>query len=131
PTFKVFVSFGFHTFTRKWEHDDKPAYRYAHGGEQRCFCPIRYGHSLHLPSIIHKGLDGKAYFSQTRNFLLIENLAGMNGPYAVFFNVERAKSNEFDVAMFVVSAYEKPELPLRLPKITFATLISKTAAGLP
>jgi hypothetical protein len=76
-------------------------------------------------------VNGKAYFSQTRNFLLVENLPGINGPYAVFFKVEKAKSKDFDVAMFVVSAYEKPDLPRRLPKITFATLISKTANGQP
>jgi hypothetical protein len=131
PTFKVYVSFGSHTFTKEWLENDNPAYLIKHDGERRCFCPIRYGHSLHLPAIIHKGVNGKAYFSQTRNFLLVENLPGINGPYAVFFKVEKAKSKDFDVAMFVVSAYEKPDLPRRLPKITFATLISKTANGQP
>jgi hypothetical protein len=99
--------------------------------EVRCFCPIRYGRSLSLPQIIRDGVAGKAFFGQKRNYLITKRLPETVGPYAVFFNLERAKSKHFDVAMFVVSAYEKPQLPRSLPTITFATLVAKTARGEP
>jgi hypothetical protein len=129
PTFKLYVSFGCHTFSKEWDANDPVAAQITDDRRLRCFCPIRHGHSLHLPSIIHQGVTGKAYFSEQRNYLIVDRLPGMNGPYAVFFNLERAESREFDAAMFVVSAYEKPRLPKRMDAITFATLISKTVNG--
>jgi hypothetical protein len=132
PTFKVYVSFGYHTFTRTPEASDGALFRITHEGEERCFCHKRHGHSLHLPAIVRGCVNGKVYFSERQNYLIVENLPGVNGPYAVFFNVEKAKSRDFDAAMFVVSAYEKPDLPplRRLDSITFPTLISKTSSGL-
>jgi hypothetical protein len=130
PTYKLYVSFGFHTFSKEWEDDQPIDHKLVLGKEERCFCPIRHGHSLHLPSIIRQQAEtGRAYFSQTQNFLLIKSLPGLNGPYAVFFNIERAKSSTFHAAMFIVSAYEKPGIPKHLPKIGFATLVAKTAKG--
>lgn len=132
PTFKLFVSFGSHVYSKRWEPAYRDDHRLDYGREVRCFCPTRHGHSLHLPGIIQTAVSGKAYFSQGRNYLLVENLPGLNAPYAVFFNVEAARrSSNFDAAMFVVSAYEKPGLPPRstLPAITFPTLIAKTVRG--
>lgn len=129
PTYKLYVSFGSHTFSKKWEKSDPIDHRMNHNQEERCFCTIRHDHSLHLPAIIQQGVSGKAYFSQTHNYLLVHNLPGMNAPYAVFFNIEKSKSKTFDAAMFVVSAYEKPGLPKNLPKITFNTLIAKISRG--
>lgn len=131
PIFKVLVSFGSHTFSREWQAGDRPDFAVTDDTGTRCFCPIRHGHSLNLPRIVAAAVQGKAYFSQRQNFLLVEALPGLNGPYAIFFNVQKAKSKEFDVAMFVVSAYEKPNLPRKLPTITFATLIAKTSRGEP
>lgn len=134
PTFKVLVSFGHHTFTRELRVDDPPETRFAHGNDDRCFCPVRHQHSLALPRIVNEGSFGRAYFSQTRNFLLIEDLPGVEGPYAVFFNIEKAKNLKgIDASLFIVSAYAKPGLPpkKKLPAITFATLVSKTVAGEP
>lgn len=132
PTFKVFVSFGSHTFTRETRVDDSPLLRVRYNGEERSFCHKRHGHSLHLPAIVRGCVNGRVYFSQRQNYLIVENLPMMNGPYAVFFNVEKAVSRDFDAAMFVVSAYEKPELPpvRKLDAITFPTLISKTVSGM-
>jgi len=128
-TYKVFVSFGLHCFSREWVTGDPDDHKFPDGRGERCFCPIRYGQSLQLPDIIRKSVTGRVFFSQNLNYLIIENLTGLRGPYAIFFNVEKARSKEFDVAMFVVSAYEKPNLPKNLPKITFATLIGKTSRG--
>ncbi|WP_400766124.1 hypothetical protein [Methylosinus sporium] len=129
PTYKLYVSFGIHTVSKEWDAAHPADHKIEFGAEARCFCPIRHGHSLYLPTIVRQASAGKAYFSQRQNFLLIENLPGLDGPYAVFFNIERSKSTSFDAAMFVVSAYEKPNLPKNLPRITFATLVSKTARG--
>lgn len=132
PTFKVLVSFGHHTFTREIIEHDPPEMRFTHGNDERCFCPVRHGHSLALPRIVNEGASGRAYFSQTRNFLLIENLPDVEGPYAVFFNIEKAKNLKgIDASLFIVSAYAKPGLPPKraLPAITFATLVSKTVSG--
>jgi hypothetical protein len=132
PTFKVLVSFGHHTFTRELNAADPLEMRFSHNNDTRCFCPVRHGHSQELPRIVTEGATGRAYFSQTRNYLLVENLPGVIGPYAVFFNIERAKNlKAIDATLFVVSAYPKPGLPPKrdLPAITFATLVSKTVAG--
>ena len=129
PTFKMYVSFGPHAFSTKWDDSQPEHYKMHFGQDVRCFCPIRHRHSLNLPSIVQAAVSGRAYFSQNRNYLLIDKLPGLIGPYAVFFNIEKAKSKDFHAAMFVVSAYEKPELSKSLPTITFATLVAKTARG--
>ena len=75
---------------------------------------------------------GKVYFSLDRNYLIVETLDGLSSPYAVFFKLERAeRAHQVDAVMFVVSAYEKHNLPAksRLPSISFATLVSKTVKG--
>ena len=129
PTFRVSVSFNSHVFTRDLAADDPPDLKYFDGREVRAFCVDRHALSIHLPNIIQNGTTGRAFFSEGRNFLLIEKMPGRVGPYAVFFNLERARTGPADAKMFVVSAYEKPNLPSRLPKITFATLVSKTVSG--
>lgn len=131
PTYKLYVSFGTHTFSKKWDAEYPETHKLTDGREERCFCPQRHTHSLQLPTIIQRGILGKVYFSQTRNYLLVHDLRGLNAPYAVFFNMEKAKSKDFHAAMFVVSAYEKPDLPRKLAKITFNTLMAKTVKGEP
>ncbi|MGE5502737.1 MAG: hypothetical protein ACM3W4_12545 [Ignavibacteriales bacterium] len=133
PTFKVLVAFGHHTFTRDLRAGDPEELRFDHRGDVRCFCTERYGFSTNLPRIVTAASSGRAYFSQSRNYLLVEDLPGLAGPYAVFFNIERSRLTGVHANMFVVSAYPKPRLPAknRLPAITFAALVSKTAAGEP
>jgi hypothetical protein len=126
PTFKVLVSFSSHPFSKEWCDSDPESHKIIDGDEIRCFCPIRHGHSLHLPSIVQAGTNGRAYFSLRDNFLLVHNLPGLNGPYAVFFSIEKARAKGVDAVMFVASAYHKPDLPKHIPAITFATLVAKT-----
>jgi len=131
-SYKVLVSFGHHTFTRTFvEADDNPAYRYAENNDPRCFCPDRFLASKGLPGLVAACANGKAYFSQNHNYMLLDQPLG-GPPYAVFFNIERTKAIPGIAAnMFVVSAYEKPGLPAksRLPSISFATLVTKTVLG--
>ncbi len=133
PTFTVLVTFGHHCFTREWrEGTDDPALRYAIDRDVRCFCPERYALSLGLPAIVTTAATGKVYFSQDRNYLIVEAVHELSGPYAVFFKLEKAERlRKADAVMFVVSAYEKRNLPAksRLPSISFATLVAKTVRG--
>jgi hypothetical protein len=133
PSFKVLVTFGHHCFTReKLSGQDDAALRYAVGREVRCFCTARHGLSLGLPAIVNAAATGKVYFSQDRNYLIVEALDGLAAPYAVFFKLEKAeRAHNADAVMFVVSAYEKRNLPAksRLPSISFATLIAKMVRG--
>ena len=132
PTYKIRVSFGCHTFTRELTGEDKPDLHFHGGGECRCFCVERYKLSLELPGLVRYASDGKAYFSERSNFLVVESLPGANAPYVAFFNVERAKKLDgYDLAMFIISAHLKPELPNRLPAVTFYTLIDYRFRGRP
>jgi len=133
PSFKVLVTFGHHCFTREWqEGQDDIALRYTVGRDVRCFCTVRHRLSLALPAIVNAAATGKVYFSQDRNYLIVEAVDGLSGPYAVFFKMEKPERvHNADAIMFVVSAYEKRNLPARsrLPSISFATLVAKTARG--
>jgi hypothetical protein len=129
PTYKVNVNFGSHVFTRSLEPGDTPDFHVRDGRDIRCFCLDRHAFSLRLPALIRERASKKAYFGHRRNYLFFDSIPGQTSPYAAFFDVARARSKHFDVAMFVVSAYEKPRLPKTLPSISFATLIAKTATG--
>ena len=54
PPYKIRVSFGSHTFTRRREPGDREDHIFRDGAEERQFCPVRYAHSLHLPHIFLK-----------------------------------------------------------------------------
>lgn len=131
-TFNVHISFGSHVFTEEWECSHTPDLKFIDGTEVRCFSIIRHSLSLNLPQIVRQAASGRAHFSSHQNtFMLFQNLSDLTGPYAVFFNITKAKSQKFDASMFVISAYEKPNLPKRLKRITFATLVSNTVIGKP
>lgn len=129
--YHVLVTFGHHAFTRELKDEDPPDYHFTVDADTRCFCKHRHEYSCNLPAIIESSANGKAYFSQGRNFLLIEDLPGVVGPYAVFFNVEKAKAKGLDASLFVVSAYPKPNMPPKksLLAVTMPTLIGKTVRG--
>jgi hypothetical protein len=133
PKFTVLVTFGHHCFTREWRQGtDDPALRYVIDREVRCFCPERYALSLGLPAIVKAAATGKVYFSQDRNYLIVEAVDELAGTYAIFFKLEKAgRLHSVHAVMFVVSAYEKRNLPAksRLPSISFATLVGKTVRG--
>jgi hypothetical protein len=74
----------------------------------------------------------RVYFSERATFLIIECQPGANAPYVAFFNAAKAKKQDgYDVAMFVTSAHLRPNLPERLPAVTFATLIDYCFKGKP
>lgn len=129
PTFRVLVTFGSHTFTRELEACDADEHRFVDGTDTRCFCETRYSCSASLPDIVRRASTGRVFFSEGRNMLCVEWLEGLSGPYAVFFNLSRSPQKGIHAAMFVVSAYEKPALPERLPAMTFVTLVSNVVAN--
>jgi len=131
PTFRVLVSFGHHAFTREILMGDAPDMHFAHNGDARCFCLLRHGHSQNLPNILRGASGRKAFFSQNHNYLLVEQIAGLAGPYAVFFNIQQATGKNIDARLFVVSAYSKPNLPPRLPGVPFVALVANVSKGLP
>lgn len=132
PVFKTLVSFGHHTFTRAIKTGDPAAHHYSEGSDHRCFCPLRYGWSTQLRSVIETEAAGKAYFSEKGNFLFVGKLPDAD-PYVVVFNVQRVRKANASVSVNVVSAYDKQGLPKlsALRNILFSTLIAKTARGEP
>lgn len=128
--YRVRMTYGHHVFTRELEPQDTPDFHFPHEGEIRCFCLIRDSLSLQLPSIFQRAAKGgNAFFGETRNFLFVEHVPGLQGPYAVFFDIKPAREKGADAVIFVVSAYRKPNLPSNLPKIRFGTLVRKAASG--
>lgn len=130
--YRVLVSFSHHTFTRSFDDNVDPLdFLYVEQGDRRCFCQDRYLASKTLPRLIETQSNGKAYFAQNDNFMLLEQGVGA-APYAVFFSIQRARnSGGADVVMFVKSAYEKPNLiaKSRLSSISFKTLVHKKVRG--
>jgi hypothetical protein len=129
-TYSVRVTFGFHCFTRGPIEGDTPDFHMRHGNELRCFCMERYGLSKELIDMIKYAANGRAYFGEKSNFLIVESAAQQNAPYVAFFDVERAKKSDgYDAVMFVTSAHLKPNLPDRLPAVSFATLVDYRVQG--
>jgi hypothetical protein len=131
PTYIVRVTFGFHCFTRDTKPEDSPDLHMTHGREKRSFCFDRYELSKELVEMIKYAANGRAYFGEKSNFLIVESLSQQNAPYVAFFDVERAKKSDgCDAAMFVTSAHLKPGLPDRLPAVSFATVVDYRIRGL-
>jgi hypothetical protein len=129
-TYVVRVTFGFHCFTRDLTGEDAPDLHMIHGGEKRCFCFDRYDLSKELVDAIKYAANGRAYFTQRANFLILESVAQHNAPYAIFFDVEKSKKADgCDAAMFVTSAHLRPDLPDKLPPVTFATIVDYSVRG--
>ena len=130
PSYRVLVSFGAHTFTRDLQASDPAHMHFPDGNTLRCFCPLRHGRSSALPGMIKAAAAGRAYFTQSNDkFLVLQMTAGANAPYVAFFKLAQAHRTTADVGMFVVSAYEKPNLPQRLPATTLAALVGTVANG--
>lgn len=126
----VKVTFGCHTFTRDLLPADKPDMWFDDGGNRRCFCLERHALSLGLPAVIQAAANGaRTYFSQGKNFLLVQNAHGQKGPYIVCYTLRKSNRPDCDAHMVVVSAYLKPNLPPRLSALTFPTLVATVADG--
>jgi len=129
-TYIVRVTFGLHCFTRDIKDEDAPDLHVTHDGERRCFCFDRYELSKELVEAIKYAAKGRAYFTERTNFLILESLTQHNAPYAIFFDVDKAKKVDgYDAAMFVTSAHLRPNLPEKLPPITFATIVGYKVQG--
>lgn len=135
PTFRILVSFSHHAFTREIKDGDREDEKFGPDHDVRCFCLTRLVLSHSLPKVIASASKGKAFFpakghARQRNFLLVE-VSPYDPPYLIVFNLDRARSADADVVMFVVSAHPRPGLPpkSRMDSISFATLVSKVARG--
>jgi hypothetical protein len=129
----VAVRFGCHCFTEKLTARHTPDFRYRHGGETRAFDLDRHTLSLVLPEMLATLGSRSVYRSQLTNYFILRQnpVTGFSGPYLVFFNVAKARSEASDVLMNIESAYMKPNMADRAAPVKFTTLIEKTAAGQP
>jgi len=123
------VTFSHHVFSVKWD-DQKhaPDHEFLADDERRAFCPVRYGCSIELRSIIEYHVAGKAFESRDSNGVLrhffYANADGIS--YPVFFNLRRAdRVPGVDGILHVISAYQKQDLPSRnrLQSVKFARLV--------
>ena len=132
-SYKVRVTFGAHTFTRKLLDTDTPDFHFRDGGQIRCFCPIRHSYSAHLPGFVRAASNGKAFFgNKSQTYLLIENVPGLNAPYLIAFTMGKARGAKVDATMFIVSAHDRPGLQQqKLPKIGLSTLVHLTMTDRP
>ncbi len=130
--FNVRISFGSHCFTTAWDANHNSELLVEEWADKRTFCPQRYVKSLHLPAIIRTAIEGKVYFSQREEFLIICRMPALPDPYCVFFDIKRSQSRA-DINLFVISAYEKRNLPplSRLSAIRFSTLAERILKGQP
>lgn len=104
------VRFGSHVFTLTWSDSYVEEYRIADGKQSRCFCPIRYGHSLLLPGILQRSCGGRVLFDPQKKLVMLGNPPGVLSPYAVFFEMKRVTKQPYELDIMVVSAHEHPRL---------------------
>ncbi len=126
---KFLVTFGSHCFTRNRNPEDAADHHFTDGADIRSFCTRRHVHSLHLPMIVRRAAGGRVFFSEGRNLLCVHWFPELDAPYTAYFNLVKSSRKGIDATMFVVSAYEKRGLPLRLPSATFATLVFEVVRG--
>jgi hypothetical protein len=127
----VIASFGFHVFTRKRQPGDPGRYFKGTVNDPRTFCPERFECSKGLPAIIRRASNGRVKASNG-NYLIIETLTGVPGVYTIAFKLEKAKSTDDCVRMFVVSAHSRPLEPIEhLKEINFVKLVTCIVDRLP
>lgn len=127
-SYRIQVSFGAHTFTRETRTGDSPDLLIPDGSKSRTFCIERYAHSLHLPSAVCAAVNGVVCLSRD-TLVLDATLPGLTGPYLVVFNIEKARSNRFDVILRVRSAHHRPNLDRNLPTAKFTVVVSNSISG--
>jgi hypothetical protein len=123
------VSFSHHVFSVKWDPDvHTKDHEFEADGEQRAFCPVRYGCSIELRGIIEYHIAGKAFKSRDSKgvwrHLFYAEEDGIQ--YPVIFNLVKAdRLAGIDGILHVVSAYQNPDIPARhrLESIKFARLV--------
>jgi hypothetical protein len=128
---RVVASFGGHTFTKERKDGDPSSLRTGSLNDPRTFCPCRYKYSLQLPGIIEDATRGRVCKSHSDNYLIVRELPGLNGPYAVIFKMEKGSVPGIDARMFVISAHERLNPFPRMQEINFVKLATRIADGLP
>ena len=126
------VTFSPHVYSEKWDAAlHAPDRLFEADGEERAFCPVRYGCSIKLPELIRYCVGGKAYLGRdgkgARNHFFYCEADGI--AYPVFFRlgkVERIAGAHG--ILHVVSAYQKPALLARnrYDAVKFARLVHLT-----
>jgi hypothetical protein len=125
------VTFSCHVYSEKWDetiHDEE--HKFTEDGQDRSFCPVRYGCSMKIEAIVRGGLEGKVYWGRDGNGVLNSFFYGeADGiPYPVYFRLNKAhKINGVDGLMHIISAYQNPKLPARhrIEAIKFARLVHR------
>ena len=65
---KLQVTFSCHVFSERWNADEHSAERhFQYEGDDRAFCPVRYGCSIGLEDHIRYFANGKAFLSKDGN----------------------------------------------------------------
>jgi len=131
---RIRVSFNSHCFTETLDKAvHTPDLHYQDGSEWRAFCLARYEHTKLIRPAIEAAKDQRVYFSNDRNFMIVETVTelGVRCPYPIFFDLRKSNQQGYKLAMFVVSAYPKSDLPAknRLSPIQFSTLARKIVKG--
>jgi hypothetical protein len=111
---KARVRFGSHTFTLKWDDNYIEEYRIKDGKKSRCFCPVRHGHSKHLPGILQLACAGRVLFDPDQKLVMLGNPPGAIMPYAVFFEMTAARRQTYELDIVVVSAHNQPHIKAKL-----------------
>lgn len=123
------VTFSCHVYSQKWNaaaHDE--ASRFEEDGQERCFCPVRYGCSMNLEQAIRGHLGGKAYWGRDGNgawnSFFYSTADGV--PYPIYFRLRPAdRINGVDGLMHVISAYQNQDMQAshRYQAVRFARLV--------
>lgn len=123
------VTFSCHVYSEKWD----PALhqmqnKFLEDGQERSFCPVRYGCSIKLEQIIRASLEGKVYWSRDGNGVLNSFIYGFADsiPYPIYFSLGKAERiNQADGLMQIISAYQNPNLLARhrFQAVKFARLV--------
>ncbi len=127
---KARVRFGSHVFTTEWSVNYIDDYKVMDGATPRCFCPIRYAHSVHLRGLVERHCAGRVLFDSQRKLVLLGNPPGVLSPYAIFFTMTKAKHDRYELDIVVVSAHEHPRLSTTLG-MPFPKLATIVASGQP
>jgi hypothetical protein len=102
--YKFSVIFSLHTFAQEREDDHDPELAYSDSRETRTFCFHRYEASFQLQDVIFSLEKGHVYNTGHQNFLRIDKADGV---YEVYFTVRRSKHADFDLEIYVQSAYKR------------------------
>lgn len=126
------VTSSHHVFSEKWDaFKHPPQNHYVENGESRSFCPVRYGCSIKLRTLIEYHIGGKAFLGRDGNGVWNHFFHGeADGiAYPIYFRLGRAdKIPGVHGVMHIISAYQNPNLPAKnkFQAIKFARLVHQT-----